>query len=292
MPRPFSLTLRDIDVILFVYRFEGACTDHLRLRFWPNTARTTIHARLSRLIQAGYLQAAPLPARAARGGGQFWLTLGPAARPVLEHHLKLTTAELRQLRAAPIIANWKHDLECRYVRLCLEMATERSGLVHLEDWWTERALRRQAMAVFDTASRETIELLPDGSFVLLMEGHRAHRFHLELDRATESAQRVQPRLRGYLQSSDVTTLFVVPHAARARQLGRWIVQAARQIDAAPGTIWIAISGTVTPRSIIAEAIWETVDGARHAFVDRLVGSQADRPPLLRPPEGRDDLGLQ
>src|SRR4051812_10988357 len=96
-----SLTSRDIDVILFIHRFEGACTDHLRQRFWPNTARTTIHLRLSRLTKAGYLQAQPLPSRAARGGGQFWLTLGPAARLVLEHHLKLTAVERRHLRAVP-----------------------------------------------------------------------------------------------------------------------------------------------------------------------------------------------
>ena len=291
MPRPISLTLRDIDVILFVHRFEGACTDHLRLRFWPSTARTTIHSRLSRLIKDTYLQAAPLRSRAARGGGQFWLTLGPAARPVLEHHLKLTVAE-RWLRAVPIVANWKHDLECRFVRLCLELATERSGLIHLEDWWTERALRRQVMTVLDTVSRDTVELVPDGSFLLLMEGHRARRFHLELDRATESAQRVQPRLRGYLQSGEVTTLFVVPHQARARQLLRWVDQAARQIDVDPGTIWIAQSDAVTPRSIIAEAIWETVDGARHALVDRLVGPQIDSPSRVSSPEGQDDLNLQ
>lgn len=290
------LTNRDLQIILFVHRLEGCVTDHVRQRFFPATARTTVHLRLSPLIANSYLVSKRLPPEERGGSGSAWLTVGPAAMLLLDHYFALSASEKKQLRHNFIMPHWQHEVELRTVRVHLELAVERSGVVVLDDWVTERVLRQRDANAVDPITKHTVHLTPDGLFNLVFGNRPGHRFFVELDRGTAaSRQRYLPKLRAYLQRSDSSTvLFVAPDAARVTQLSRWIQHAAYQLDTDPTVFLLTTRGQLSPKSILAAPIWQTVDQDSLALVDRLVPvrQQLPAPHRVSEPPGHDELNLQ
>lgn len=288
------LTQRDLHIVIFVHRLEGCATDHVRQRFFATTARTTVHRRLSRLIAGQYLVSRRLPAEDTGGSGQAWLTIGPAAVPLLDRYFSLTLCEKKQLRHQVILPHWRHELELRTVRVCLELAVERSGVITLDDWVSERVLRQHAFAAIDQITKTTVHLTPDGQFTLLLGDGPSHRFYVELDRGTAaSRQRYLPKLRAYLQRSDAATvLFIAPDVSRATQLSRWIAHAAHQLDVDPGIFLITTKDRLNPRSLLAAPIWQAVTQEAQALIDRLVPTPSA--PQRRDTErgNPDELSLQ
>jgi hypothetical protein len=291
MQKPFRPTLRDIRVVLFTYAVEGCTTSHIRQRFWGGTSRTTVHHRLSRLIQRKYLISQRLPPTSNQGSGERWITTGPAALPLLREHLQLTPQEVRQMKRPFQLQHWQHDVQARTVQVLVELAVEQAALVMLDQWWSERALRRQVLKVADQIGQETVELTADGSFMLTMEGGRSHRYWLEVDRGTLSSVRLQPKLRAYLQSPQIgTVLFVVPSASRMNQISRWTRLAAQQVEADPSLLWLARADQLSSQNILTRPIWQSATGEHHALVELLLSNPTKT--IHQPQSTEGDLTLQ
>jgi hypothetical protein len=179
--------------------------------------------------------------------------------------------EVRQLKHPFRLSHWEHDVQARTTQIFVELAVEQSSLVMLDQWWSERALRRQVLKVADQISQETVELTADGSFVLTMEGGRSHRFWLEIDRDTLSSARLLPKLRAYLQGLPTgTVLFVVPSTSRANQISRWTRLAAQQVEADPSLFWLARADQLSSHNILTHAVWQTATGQSHALIELLL----------------------
>ncbi len=288
-----TLTQRDIEIVCFVYKMDGVTIDNLRERFWPSSVRTTAHARLARLVEARHLTMLRLPPMANRGSGPGWYTIGPASLPLLTQTLGLTPIERRQIRHATLPVAVHHEVASRMARLRLELAVERTGIVSLEEWQTERTLRRQVIRVHDALSREVLELTPDGAFTLATADGRTHRLLFELDRGTlVSSQRMVPRLRAHLQHSEAqAVLVVVPDASRAAQISRWAIQAARQLDVSPHLFWLTEFDQITAETGLTHPIWTIVGRGRAALLSALLSMPA-APRIEHKPPIHDELNLQ
>lgn len=288
-----TLTERDIQLIGFCWRMDGVATEHVKLRFWPDSSRTTAHSRLSQLVAAKYLRALRLPPTNNRGSGQTWYVVGSASLPLLTQVLGLTAAERKQLRHATLPAAWRHEIDLRTARLQFELAIDRSGIVTLEEWETERSLRKQITRVNDAFSHDCIELTPDGSFTLVTADGRPYRFYLELDRGTlVSAQRFIPRLRAHLQHAEPhAVLVVVPTVARGAQVSRWAMQAARQLDVSASLFWLTTLPQVTADRVLTHPIWSVVGEGQSALISALVAPQSDHP-IYQKALPHDDVTLQ
>jgi hypothetical protein len=288
-----TLTQRDIEIICFVYRMDGCVTETLRERFWPSSVRTTVHARLARLVEAKYMTTLRLPPITNRGSGPSWYTIGSASLPLLTQTLGLSPTERKQLRHATLPTAFRHEVDSRTARLRLELAIERAGVVTLEEWQTERALRRQAIRVHDALSRDVLELTPDGALTLATADGRICHLLYELDRGTlVSSQRMVPRLRAHLQYSEArAVLIVVPDAVRAAQVSRWAMQAARQLDVSPDLFWLAEFDQITAETALTHPIWTIVGRGRAALLSALLPTPAAQ--RIEPDQPlHDEMNLQ
>lgn len=287
------LTERDCAIVQWVYAMDGCATQHLRQRFFPASARTTVYGRLARLVQARYLTRISLPSLSGQGSGQGWYVCGPASLALLRQTFGLTAVERKQLRHATLPTNWLHEIATRSVRCHVQQAIESLDLLTLDDWTSERELRRQTLRVQDALTRELFELTPDGRFDLVLADGRTHRFFLEIDRGSQvSGQRFIPRLRAHLQHADVqAVLFVVPTEARAAQLCRWSSQAARQLNTDPGRIWIALLSQLTAETVLERPIWSVVGQGKTALLSALLPPPGDHP-IYQSPSTHDDVTLQ
>src|SRR5438034_2561579 len=96
---PIHLTLRDIEIILMIYHYDGLVISQIKRRFWPSFgARSPMYERLARLVAADYIRSARLPAVAGSGSGPSFYTLGAASYPLLRQLLGLTHADIKHLR--------------------------------------------------------------------------------------------------------------------------------------------------------------------------------------------------
>lgn len=263
------LTPRDLDIVLMVYRYDGLVSSQIRRRFWPSFgARSPFYARLSRLINAGYLRAVPLPALQGTGSGPRFITLGQRAHALLREVAGLGVRELKRLRHSYIPMFWAHDQDCRGVRLELEQACAASNLVELTEWVNESTLKRAPIKVKLDGSM--VELVADGAFTLTLRSGASKRYCFELDRGSlQSPTRFKAKIRAYLAWLDqqpTPVLYVVPDEARRQQLYRWISDQARASGQHPTLFAIALKEHCVQPTILHAPIWQVVDGPTMALV--------------------------
>src|SRR4051812_38590001 len=82
--RTISLTIRDIEIILAVFDYDGLFSYQIRNRFWgKNGHPSTYYERLADLVKADYLRAKPMNSSAGRGSGYRLITVGRASHSLL-----------------------------------------------------------------------------------------------------------------------------------------------------------------------------------------------------------------
>jgi len=279
MPDPVQLTERDSQLLVMVFAYRGVTIAVLRRRFFPSPgARSACYARVQRLVEARYLTAHRLPSATGVGSGKTLLTLGPRGRVVVAKHLGCSRAELGRASrmVAPLVV--AHHLAIGEVRLSLELAAARSPVLSLVAWIPEVELARAPLSITDPIDGQTVRWVPDGALTLALPDGRRQQFLFELDRGTIPGKRLRARLRGYLLLADVRprpVLFVVPDAARADAIRRWVEAEAARLGADPTVVWLTTMDRVGERTILDAPIWQVVGHPeRMALVD-LAGPQAD-----------------
>jgi hypothetical protein len=260
-----TLTPRDVAILTMTAYYDGLTVQQIRRRFWPNFgSRSPCYRRIAYLIEAGYLRAVRLPSASSLGSGPSWLTVGPAAYPILTEYLGLTPAELKRLRRSFVPMFWAHEVGLRDFRLTVELGCAALNGVALKEWTTEAELKKHPIKVRpDGEGRPGLELVPDGRFELSL-GRRTQRFYVEYDRGTIMApRRFKAKLRAYflhLRVSPAPVLFLVPDAARLRAIERWAREEAAELGTDPTIIWIAQSEQLTRESVLTSPVWQIVGG--------------------------------
>src|SRR5437879_3191585 len=113
MSTSLSITPRDVQILLFIYHYNGVIIDHIRRRFWGAGSRTPCYDRIARLTKAHYLRQRRLPPQAQQGTGKAWITVGAAALPLLTEHLGLSSTERRRIRHSFSPLHWEHAIAVR-----------------------------------------------------------------------------------------------------------------------------------------------------------------------------------
>src|SRR5436305_387819 len=105
------LTPRDIQILIMAYQYDSVTIEMLWRRFWGHSmSQRACYARVQRLISSGYFRSCILPSKSGKGTGKQWLTVGPAAVPILVEYLDLDPSEIKQLRHSLPPFYWQHDL--------------------------------------------------------------------------------------------------------------------------------------------------------------------------------------
>ena len=279
MPDPVQLTERDSQLLVMVFAYRGVTIAVLRRRFFPSPgARSACYARVQRLVEARYLTAHRLPSATGVGSGKTLLTLGPRGRVVVAKHLGCSRAELGRASrmVAPLVV--AHHLAIGEVRLSLELAAARSPVLSLVAWIPEVELARAPLSITDPIDGQTVRWVPDGALTLALPDGRRQQFLFELDRGTIPGKRLRARLRGYLLLADVRprpVLFVVPDAARADAIRRWVEAEAARLGADPTVVWLTTMDRVGERTILDAPIWQVVGHPERLALVDLAGPQAD-----------------
>lgn len=270
------ITQRDFQILVFIHAYGSVTLAQVRRRYFPTSRSPSPCAeRIARLVRARYLLGHRLPAQKGVGSGKLLLTLGRQGRTLVRKALGVTVTEMRRVRAsAPLFL--AHHLMIGDIRLSLEMATERSAVLHLADWADERQLRRHPIRVTDVPTGERLTIVPDASFSLAVHGNRAQGFVLEVDMGTMAPKRLRRKLRAYLgrQRALLPVLFVVPDAARQRALSSWTLQEAAALGRDPTLFWITTQALITPATILTAPIWQIVGGPPRLAIAQLVGDRS------------------
>lgn len=287
--RPTKPTLvlnqRLMDMLTMVFDYGGCTADQLQRRFFPAPgSRSASYTWIARLRKEGLLVGVRLPSLTGQGSGKLFLTIGPNTRPVIAQRFGLTSSQLRHLKHdyAPIFV--AHHLAINDFRLSLELGCEASTTFTLEEWISERELKRSPLRVTDPETETSTPLIADGVFTLaLPDGTREH-FYLELDMSTLSPKRLRAKLRLYLlqaRHSPTSVLFVVPNPARQAAIVQWAKAEAEELDADPKIFWLAQAEQLTEQTILTERIWQVVGGPRLSFADLV--SESSAPVSVAPP---------
>src|SRR4051794_5698557 len=94
-----QLTPRDIQIILFVYHYDGLFSYQIRNRFWDQNGHPkTFNRRLAELIAADYLRARPMDSTTGQGSGQRLITIGSTSHQLLRERAGLTELDIKRLR--------------------------------------------------------------------------------------------------------------------------------------------------------------------------------------------------
>jgi hypothetical protein len=261
---PLALTDRDLAMLDMVFSYSGLGVHHLRQRFFHTAgARAACYARTAKLIAAGYLTGHRLPAWTGQGSGKRFLTLGPAARPILAkvHHCSVAALQ-RQTRAkAPALLN--HELAIVDFRLGLELAVQASPFITELAWTSEWDLRRRPVRVTDPVTGMVVPLIADGAFTLTLTDRSRQDFLVEVDMATLAAKRLRVKLRGYLvwaRQHSVAVLWVTAGAERAMAIAKLAVEEATRLNADPTIFWVTLQSSISERGMLSEPIWQVAGG--------------------------------
>ncbi len=289
-----AITPRDIQILLMVYSYDKCSIQHIAGRFFGQNGvsrrepSTACYRRIARLISADFLTTHRLPSWTGVGSGKALLGLGPKGRRVLAEHLGLSRSELRRLRQVHTPYVGKHHLAVCDFRLELTLACERSALVTLADWISERQLRLPPIIKVDdprppanSSTPPKIALIADGAFTLRLQDGSEQGYLLEMDLGTIPGPRIQAKLRGYLAHAKEESrpiLWVLPDEQRLEDLRAWGAQAADALPGADPTIFWLTTGAQILRQGILSPIWQIVSGPdAMPFVPeaaRLVGAPA------------------
>lgn len=255
---------RDVDVMVMVYVFDGVTVDQVRSRFWPTDgARSACYDRVARLTRSQYLTNVRLPSLTGQGSGKAFLTIGPRAYPLLAERLELSRAELNHVKQSPAPLFVAHHVAIVDFRLSLETACEGVAVVSLQDWTSERELKRAPFRVKDPMGTVSIVLVPDGAFTLELADGSAQSFYLEMDMGTLAPKRFRAKLRGYLmlaKQQPTPILFVVPDQRRQAQIASWAIDEAQRLSADPTIFWLTTRESITEQTVLAQPICQVVGG--------------------------------
>src|SRR3954447_21220836 len=109
-----NLTLRDIEIILAVFDYDGLFSYQIRNRFWgQNSHPSTYYERLADLVKSDYLRAKPMNSSTGRGSGYRLITIGRASHPLLRERRGLDERGIKRLRHSIVLAEWMHDAAVR-----------------------------------------------------------------------------------------------------------------------------------------------------------------------------------
>lgn len=264
------LTERDLQILAMVYLYDGVVVEQLRRRFWGRFgARSACFSRVAKLLQAAYLKGVRLPPASWCGSGKLFVTIGPAARPVLGQLLELTRAELERATrmGAPRVVG--HHLAIGDFRLSVELAAAALPNAEPLEWVTEVVLARTPIEVEVPSSTRPVEkaqslrIIPDGEFTLSTPRGTLTAY-LELDMGTIPL-RLRHKLAGYLQHQRTLPhprpiLFVTTTSQRQATLAEWASQAARALGADPTVFLFTTMERVSEATVFAAPIWRVAGG--------------------------------
>src|SRR5215212_538061 len=141
--RVVQLTLRDVQIILAVFNYDGLFGYQIRRRFWgQNGHPRTFLERLAQLISSEYLRARPMDSATGRGSGQRLITIGHASHALLRDRVGLSEKDIRRLRHSIPPSDWRHDAAVRDVRLSLELAASAHPSIADIEWINEAVFKR------------------------------------------------------------------------------------------------------------------------------------------------------
>jgi hypothetical protein len=262
------------------YEYYGIDVELLRRRFWP-AARSpnAYYHRIRRLVVARYLQSKRIPLVSGLIGGTLFLTIGPAARPVLTRLLRVPAQELRRASRAVNPFEVAHRTGIGHVRLSVELAVEQQAGVILTEWRSDVELEKDPLVSTPVGkpSAEAIVNIPDGAFTI-DTAKGALTAYLELDLSTITRPQVlRRRIRGYLLhrrtlSRARPVLFVTTTQKRLTQLASWCVLEAKTLRQNPTLFLLTTRGRLSEHTVLSAPIWQ---------VAGLTAPRALLPPALR-----------
>jgi hypothetical protein len=268
-----QLTTRDQEMLALVYEYGGVLVSHLCRRYFATPGgRSACYRRLALLTRHGYLTTARLPAQSGQGSGPSFLTIGPAARPLLASMLGISPAELGRIehRFAPLFV--QHHCAICDTRLAFELAIQHAPTpVQLVEWVPERELKRQPLRLTDPKTTMAAPIVPDAALTLQLPDGRSQQLYLEQDMATMAPRRMRSKVRLYLALRAGTPGFpiiVLVTTTRRRQaaLASWISDEAawlrkhKSIPADATRFFLTTSEQLTEHTVLTEPIWQVVDG--------------------------------
>lgn len=267
----FSMTERDVQILMMVYAYGGVTTEQVRLRFWPGSDRgMPCYRRIKQLLNAGRLQAQRLPSESGVGSGRLFLSPGPKSWPVLSQRLGLGRSELARSRMkAPGFI--QHHLALCDLRLAVELGAENSTVFTLGDWVGEREISHARLLVDDPTTGEKTVLIPDASFTLMLSDRTSQRFVVEMDMGS-IPKRLKAKLRAYLikQGEPTPILFVVPDRARQEAIAFWALEEAEELEANPNIFWISSKEEASKNTVLSSPIWQVVGSSEPLVIESLV----------------------
>lgn len=301
MPGPFlSLVLRDIDILVFCYTYCGCTIEQVRRRFFAtHGARSACYARISRLIEAGFLAANRLPSLSGVGSGRMFLRPTAVGRRIVAEALGITPRQLGDppRSISPLLI--AHHLSVGDFRLSVELASKLDGQASLREWLSDDDAHRKPLAVWDEAAGREVPLVPDSIFDLELPNGRLQRMLVEVDRSTVPAGRWRQKLERYLRRAGALdrvepVLIVCLSSKRQGEIAKWAEEAARAMTADSTIFWLTTINQVSEETVLTYPIWQVVGGpARFAILPSTVAPASATIMLNGKPGGvyDDSVGL-
>lgn len=276
-PPKMRLTLRDEQIIRWVYELRFATQEQIQLLlFTPSTASSS-KRRLTLLYHNGYLDRRLIPLRSRFGANRAVYCLDKRGAQLLAFGEKTgaVAPAWRALDNDRELYFLEHTLASNQVRICATLAARYH---HFDLVWTdERALRSRAMRDFVTDPKHPgnkLAVIPDGYFQLATD-ERPLGFALELDRGTVEEKPFKAKVRalgewkttGVYRSRFLTdslrVLFVVSPTDRdPRRLER--VKIWTEAERGQSLFWFASLSDLTPETIFDKPVWR-VAGREGSF---------------------------
>ena len=255
-------TERDRQIGLAVLRHGQMTLEQVRQLFFRRSGDSqaspqAVGRRLRLLVERGYLGRVRLTA--ARGSGPFVYLPGPAAGDLVSPEERALFPGLGKAKANS--ASLRHGLETVDIYIAVQRALEEHG-GSIETWLGEA----EARCRFLWHGRR-LTLTPD-AYCFWIHAATEGSLFLELDRGTESLQRLAQKLarygeyfscRAYIEhlggmGLKPRILFVVPGMRRRERIVRWLaVRRGTPPEAALPTVLVAVQSEVMVDAL--GAIW-------------------------------------
>jgi len=268
-PPPMQLTLRDEQIVQWVYDLRFATQEQLQqVLFTPSTA-SSCKRRLTLLYHNGYLDRRLLPLRSRFGANRAAYCLDKKGKELLAFR---TGTGLAQIGWRPVdndreLYFLEHMLSTNQVRICATIAATEQGFDL--SWVDERTLKATAMRdlVADPKNKGTqLAVIPDGYFQLATEGTPLG-FAVELDRGTVEEKQFKAKIRalgewkvkGAYQrrfgTDSLRVLFMVAPTDRdPKRLQR--IKAWTEHEGGQSLFWFAPLTALSPASVFQTPIWQ------------------------------------
>jgi hypothetical protein len=225
------LTERDRQIALDCYDHHVLTTGQMQRLHFPSVRAAC--ARLNVLYQLRVLDRFRPPWQRGQGSTPWHWILDETGAYIVAEQLRIERKELNWRRSSALAiaasAKLRHHIEVNefFSRLASEAAAQGGALA---EWYGERTTQRLFQG----------RITPDGYGVLNLQGHAPLHILLELDRATEPAERLHGKATRYAQElprsvlSDASPVIImaVPTTARAQAASAAVVTTAAPITVA------------------------------------------------------------